>query len=174
MKLLYSENLELRFLRKSDIEDVRKNITARTVRWFDNIPFPYTLDDARKYIENSIINIKNKSSYDFGIIFEGSLVGTISLNDIDWKKRDARIAYLLSENFWGKRIMSEAVECVLEYGFGEMNLSRIYTGVIMENVASYRILEKFGFRKESINKDKYFIRGKYYDEIVFGLDKCYK
>jgi ribosomal-protein-alanine N-acetyltransferase len=52
-------------------------------------------------------------------------------------------------------LMSEALKAVLEFGLNEMNLRRIEAFVATNNPASYRLLEKFHFKKEATVKHRY-------------------
>ncbi len=45
--------------------------------------------------------------------------------------------------------MTEAMQAVLEYGKTEMNLRRVEAFVATNNPASYKLVEKFGFKKEA-------------------------
>ena len=58
---------------------------------------------------------------------------------------------------------------MLDYGFRQLKLRRIYAGVFDSNIASAKVLEKCGFKKEgtlckAIQKD-----GKIFDEIRYGI-----
>ena len=59
---------------------------------------------------------------------------------------DDEIGYALSPAFWGRGLMPEAVDAVLEYGFTELGLQRIWCGHYAGNWRSKRVMEKCGFR----------------------------
>jgi len=68
----------------------------------------------------------------------------------------AEVFYLLkNETDKRKGIMSEALNEVLKYGKTEMNLRRIEAFVAINNPASYRLLEKFQFKKEAEIQHRY-------------------
>lgn len=84
----------------------------------------------------------------------------------------AEIGYALNdENHFGKGYMSEALECILRYGFEQMNLHRIEAMVGPDNLASLQLMKKFGFKKEGVLRSHYFVDGKFDDSVVFGLLK---
>ena len=175
MNNIKTPRLTLRKLQDSDDIDLKNNISKDVIRWLPNIPFPYDLACAKEYITRSKEGFRNQSTLDFGIILKGKLIGTISLSKIDFKLKKARLAYLLNKNFWGIGIMSEAVGCILKYGFEHLKLKKIYTGVILENKASCKILIKHKFEEAGANKNHYLIKGKYYDKIIMVLySKDYK
>ncbi len=69
-----------------------------------------------------------------------------------WAKqhRRAEIFYMLKrDEDKQKGLMTEALKAVLEYGKSEMNLRRIEAFVAINNPASYKLVEKFGFKKEA-------------------------
>ena len=75
-----------------------------------------------------------------------------------WAKQHQRaeIFYMLKEERdRGKGIMTEAMEAVLEYGMREMALRRIEAFIAIDNPASYKLVEKFGFRKEATIQHRY-------------------
>ncbi len=68
----------------------------------------------------------------------------------------AEVFYLLKNEIdKQKGIMSEALNEVLKYGKTEMNLRRIEAFVAINNPASYRLLEKFQFKKEAEIQHRY-------------------
>lgn len=59
---------------------------------------------------------------------------------------DDEIGYALGAAYWGRGLVPEAVNAVLEYGFTEIGLSRIWCGHYAGNWRSKRAQEKCGFR----------------------------
>ena len=85
----------------------------------------------------------------------------------DVYQKSAEIGYWIGEPFWGKGIATKAVELITKYGFDELNLNRIYTGVFEYNIVSMKVLEKNGFQKEGIFKNAVLKNDKVYDEHRF-------
>jgi len=59
---------------------------------------------------------------------------------------DDEVGYALSPAQWGRGLMPEAVEAVLEYGFTQLGLRRIWCGHYAGNWRSSRVIGKCGFR----------------------------
>lgn len=55
------------------------------------------------------------------------------------------LAYYLARDYWGQGLATEAGRAFIEYGFGELGLSRIVAGANVTNLASNRVLQKLGF-----------------------------
>lgn len=135
----------------------------------DYIPNPYTDKDAIDYIE--FCNSQNPTTY-FAIEFDGELVGSIGLIlQQDVYRKSAEIGYWIGEPFWGKGIASKAVELILDYGFKNLDIVRIFTGIFDYNIASQKVLIKNGFVKEGVFKSAIYKNGKLCDEVRFSLVK---
>jgi [ribosomal protein S5]-alanine N-acetyltransferase len=135
----------------------------------DGFPHPYSLTDAERFVEMAMATVPLQI---FAIEYEGEYVGNIGLH----KKEDvyrmtAEIGYFLGEPYWNKGIMSRAVILACEYGFRELDIVRIDTGVFEFNGASQRVLEKCGFVKEAVFKRSIIKKGTIWDEIRYALIK---
>jgi [ribosomal protein S5]-alanine N-acetyltransferase len=114
----------------------------------DALPHPYTLDDARRWIDS--LKEQNPVAY-FAIVVDGLAVGAIGLTTgSDILRRSAEIGYWLGEDYWGRGIATDAVHRVSEYGFTELGLLRIFATPISWNAASFRVLERAGFQREGL------------------------
>ena len=135
----------------------------------DSFPHPYTLADARQWIEiaNPTGPITN-----FAIIVDGAAIGGIGLMlKEDVFRRTAEIGYWLGEEFWGRGIVTEAVCAVTDYAFATFDLCRVYAGVFEWNPASIRVLEKAGYQFESRMRKSVTKDGQTIDELIYAVVK---
>jgi ribosomal-protein-alanine N-acetyltransferase len=166
---LIDSNIMLREFRDSDIEELAELCNNKKV-WDnlrDYIPFPYTENDAKEFINFC----KNESPQQtFAIEFNEKFVGCIGLvKQPDIYKLTAEIGYWIGEPYWGKGIATKAVRLITDYGFNKLELVRIYTGVVDYNKASQRVLEKSGFIMDCIFEKSIFKNNQIYDEYRYGL-----
>ena len=159
----------LRAWKPGDEPSLVRHANSRTI-WRnlrDAFPHPYTLVDAKRWIE---VANPSKPITNFAIVVDGAAVGAIGLVlREDVFRRSAEIGYWLGEEFWGRGIVSEAVRAVTEYAFETFDLCRVYAGVFEWNPASMRVLEKAGYEfecrmKKSVTKD-----GETIDELIYAL-----
>jgi [ribosomal protein S5]-alanine N-acetyltransferase len=140
-------------LRKIEPDDKEPLATlANNKKIWDNVrdymPYPYTLKDAEEFID---FCKKENPSMTFAIEYQSQFAGVIGLvKQTDIYRHSAEIGYWLGEPFWNKGIMTQAVRQLVDYGFQNIGLVRIYTGVFDYNKASQRVLEKAGFTLEAI------------------------
>jgi len=108
--------------------------------------------------------------------FDRELIGCCGLTNINWKEGHGEVSIYIGEKKWqSKGYASDALRLLLEYGFKELRLHRIY-GIIFEyNDASIKFFEKNGFEFEGRHREARFWDGKFYDELVYGiLDREYQ
>ena len=79
------------------------------------------------------------------------------------------IGYALLPDERGKGYGTEAVEIMVDYLFLTKNIVRIQAETHPENIASQRILEKAGFRKEGIVRRSFFSRGVWRDTALLSI-----
>ena len=134
----------------------------------DAFPFPYTIADAEAFIAGCI---RQNPVEIFAIEYHGQYVGNIGLHkQSDVYSKSAELGYFIGEPYWNKGITTRAVNLICEYGFKELDIVRIYSGIFEYNPASQRVLEKCGFEKEAVSKNAVCKKGKIYDEIRYA--KC--
>lgn len=78
------------------------------------------------------------------VIFEGeTFVGWASLRV---EGEEAELGYRLVRAAWGQGYGSQAARALVEIGFGQLGLSRVWAQTMAVNIASRRVMEKAGLR----------------------------
>ena len=114
----------------------------------DYIPNPYTEADADGFITHCLTE---HPSVTFAITYKGELAGCIGLvPQTDVYRLSAEIGYWVGEPFWNRGIATRAVQLITRYGFEQLGLLRIYSGVFGFNTASQRVLTKAGYKLECV------------------------
>lgn len=88
---------------------------------------------------------------------------------LDGARRQGEAWYLLGPAHWGKGIATGAVKQLIAYGFQQLQLHRVWASCLPDNVASSRVLERNGFRKEGRHAKNLMIHGHWYDSETFAL-----
>ena len=165
------KNATLRHWRMDDVQDLARFANNRAV-WRnvrDLFPHPYTLDHAHQYLT---VVTQQKPQSCFAIEVDGQAGGSISLKlGSDVIRLSSEIGYWLGEPFWGRGIVSEAVIAMVQYGFHELGLVRIYAEVFAWNPASMKVLEKAGFKLEGIMRDSALKDGQLIDQYLYARIK---
>lgn len=137
----------------------------------DGLPYPYTEKDAENYI-SFILNSDPHDTFAYAIDVDGKAVGSIgAFRQGNIHFRTAELGYYLSEEYWGKGIMTSAVRLLCEKLFSETDIIRIFAEPFDYNVGSRRVLEKAGFQLEGIMKNNAFKNGKVLDMALYSYTK---
>ena len=164
--------VNLHRLSLSDAPEIARLINNRKI--WDNlrdfIPNPYGVEDGEFFVN---LTQKENPPQTFGIVIdETQLCGVIGLViQQDVHRFSAEIGYWIGEEYWGKGIGTKAIHLMVDYGFNELRINRIFSGVFEYNQPSLRILEKCGFVKEGILKKAVYKNGNFYDEHRYAIIK---
>jgi ribosomal-protein-alanine N-acetyltransferase len=132
----------------------------------DAFPFPYTKSDARKFIK--MARSMKPETY-FAIEVDGEAVGAIGFSlHQDVERVSAEIGYWLSEQYWGRGITTEALKALTQYAITGHNLTRIYAVPFEWNSASFRVLEKAGYRLECRMRKSAIKEGKIVNQLQYA------
>ena len=167
--LLTGSRCTLRPWHSADAEPLAKyannaNI-ARNLR--DRFPHPYTLRDAKAFIQSCAAVRPHLS---FAIVVDQEAVGGIGISPgSDVERFSAEIGYWLAEPFWGRGIAAEALELMAAYAFSTCRLLRLFALPFAENRQSTRVLEKAGYTREAILRSSAVKDGTVRDQALYAL-----
>ena len=167
--MLEGKYVKLRALEKSDLTKLRdwrnsKHI-RKTVREFRIL----NLLNQKQWFEK-IYTENPPSSIMFGIVTNSKLVGVCGLTYIDWKNKHAELSCYFQKTKWQKSKESiETIKLLLDYGFNELNLHRIWAEVYEISIENKKLLEKLGFVLEGTLRDKLWRDGRWWDSYVYSI-----
>lgn len=154
-------------------EFAESDIEAK-VRWInDPENNTYLHYDLPLEYEKTLVWFKNKNQetrLDCVIEFDGNPVGLIGLIDIDKVSNKAEFYICLGDTrFKNKGIAKTATKLLVDYGFCQMHLNKIYLNVDAENEIACRLYEKVGFVCEGYFKRDMLHRGRYIDRKRYAI-----
>ncbi len=128
----------------------------------------------RAYIKNQ--NVKGKKAYMYMYFVKdirtGKLLGDFQIDNIDYFSGEATLRFVVATDMEGKGYGTKMMRIMLEKAFDEIGCYRVIGTVALDNIASKRIFEKFGFKKEGILRKYYIVKGgKRIDMILFSMLK---
>lgn len=135
----------------------------------DAFPHPYTLENARDYINSCL---QNTNALLCAIEYNGVLAGSIGAFFMtDVYRKNAEIGYYLAEEFWGGGIMTKAIKAISTYVFNNYDILRIYAEPFERNIGSRRALEKAGFFHEATLKKNVVKNGHIENTCIYSMLK---
>ena len=141
---------------------IAKNLTNK-------FPHPYTRESGEMFIK--MATGSNPPTV-LAIDSNGEAIGAIGLHpQTDIMCKNAELGYWLAEPYWGKGIMTKAVKQMVEYGFKNLDITRIYARPYGTNIGSQKVLEKAGFVLEGRFEKTIFKYGEFLDELIYAVRK---
>ena len=171
MPTLETPRLILRRIAMSDAKDIFAyscdEEVARHVLWSAQ----KSVGEAKDYCRFMMRKYKNDEPSSWGIIEKktGKLVGTIGFMDYNEDNATVEVGYSLARWLWNGGYMTEALSCVIDYAFENMELNRIEAQHELTNPSSGRVMEKCGMRKEGVLRQRLYNKGKFVDVALYAI-----
>ena len=170
LPILESERLLLRELSISDAESMYYYAKEDTVTEYVLFETHKSINDSLTFINQAIEKYANADYYVWAIELKKNkhFIGSCGIHDIDRMNRSAELGYIISHDYWNQGIATEAGNLLMDFGFNNLKLHRIYARYFEGNEASRRVMEKLGMRYEGIMRDAVFKRNRYYNIHTFA------
>jgi RimJ/RimL family protein N-acetyltransferase len=156
--------------RPGDAESLARHANDRRI-WRnlrDAFPHPYTLAHAEAFIAMAMT--MSPVTY-FAITIDDEAVGGIGYTlHQDVERVSAEIGYWLGTAFWGRGVMTSALDAVTRYAFAQHEgLRRIYAVPYAWSTASSRVLDKAGYRLEGRMRQSAIKDGCVTDQMLYAI-----
>jgi RimJ/RimL family protein N-acetyltransferase len=99
----------------------------------------------------------------------GQVIGTCTLHRIELAHRRCEIGFALRRDRWGQGRASAAVSAVLGFAFDTLGCHRVEADADPRNARSLALLERLGFEREGLLKERYHVAGEIQDALLLGL-----
>lgn len=171
--VLETNRFILRKLKQSDAKSIFSYLSREEVIRYYDIDKLTQQQQAVELIESILFryNIERQLRWGITIKEQNIVIGTCGFHAIEVENFKAEIGYDLHPEYWGKGIMTEVVNKIVEYGFYQMGLNRIEAYYHPLNNASRRVLEKSGFKFEGLLRKRFFKKGEFIDAALSSLIK---
>lgn len=137
----------------------------------DGLPYPYTEQDGVDFISAMLAADENET-FAFAITVDDKAVGSIGVfRQANIHRQTAELGYYIAEEYWGKGMMTEAVNQICNYVFDNSDIIRIFAEPFAHNAASCRVLEKAGFQYEGTLRSNAVKNGRVIDMKMYALLK---
>ncbi len=127
----------------------------------------------RVFIEHAVAQaaMPSRQAYTLAVVrkADGRLIGACDLRIHSVEDREGDIGYVFSREAWGQGYATEAARTVIEAGFRQLGLHRIYATCDPENIASARVLEKSGMQREGHLRQHKLAKGRWRDSLLYAV-----
>lgn len=124
----------------ADIPAIVRHCNNRNVhKWMARLPFPYSEEDARFFIEKIV---PSDAEHCYGMMLDGALIGVVGLTFGD--SQSPELGYWLGEAYWGHGYATEAARAVIAAARAA-GMTELRSRALSENARSLNVLGKLGF-----------------------------
>ncbi|MGG4166355.1 GNAT family protein [Rossellomorea vietnamensis] len=124
-------------------------------------------DFVNQAIKDSTLNPRTR--FVFAIIHDEMVIGAGEFNIRDFTNKGGEIGYIVNPDYWGKGIATEVATLLIDFGFGELKLHRIYATCDPRNTGSSRVLEKVGMTKEGRIREDLLMKDGWRDSLLYSV-----
>jgi RimJ/RimL family protein N-acetyltransferase len=131
-------------------------------------------DEVQEALERKIAATAIRKEGDFlalaaELASTGEIVGDIVLGLVSEEHRTGEIGYIVHPDHHGHGYATEAGRAVLRVAFEDLRLHRVTGRLDARNVASARVLEKLGMRREALQVENELVKGEWQSELVYAI-----
>ena len=164
-------NCKIRKWKLTDAKDIAVALSNKKIQdnLRDGLPYPYSEQDGIDFI-SSMLSANEDETFAFAITLDDKVIGSIGVfRQQNIHRQTAEMGYYIAEEYWGKGIMTDAVEQICNYVFKNSDILRIYAEPFAYNTGSCRVLEKAGFQYEGTLRNNAVKNGKVIDMKMYSL-----
>lgn len=136
---------------------------------------PNSLDDTKAYLEEVLEEAKKekRNRLVFAVIEKenNKMIGAGELFHIDFANKNGEIGYIIHPEFWGKGIATQVANNLIDIGFKELKLNRIYATCDVRNSASAKVLMKVGRKQEGLLRENILLDHGWRDSLLYSILK---
>jgi [ribosomal protein S5]-alanine N-acetyltransferase len=161
--------LVLRAWRLDDVPRVTEICGDPEISCWTRVPFPYTEEHARIWIEQTIRDWDDRRHAAFAVTDGGEVVGAIGLRFHEDYALQGSIGYWVAKAARGRGIATGALRLVARWALRELGLPRVQLVTDPENVPSQLVAERAGFRREGLLRAYIELQDGRRDCLMFSL-----
>ncbi len=138
-----TRRLVLRAPIRGDVPDLVKHADNKAIAdRLERLPSPYTRADAVGFVE---IIAQRPDERPYAITLNDRLIGVVGFSYHEG--RPPELGYWLSEEHWGKGLMTEAARGLIDAAQQTHHYDTIGARALADNAGSLNVLEKLGFKR---------------------------
>ena len=168
---LETDRLTIRLVEESDLPSLLDiNADDAVTRYL-----PYeswkSITDGQAWFSRASARLAAGEAGQFVVVLRESqrIIGTCLLFRFEESSARAEVGYLLAHKYWGAGYMFEAMKAFVAFAFEQVGLRRLEAEIDPRNVTSARLLERLGFVREGLLRQRWSTKNEITDSSLYGL-----
>jgi ribosomal-protein-alanine N-acetyltransferase len=170
---LTTSRLQLRKIEVSDAPELFKLRSNPELMRYVPRPLANSVDEVTRLINDWLTAVDAGSCFHFSITLKehNTMIGHMLLFNIQPEHSRGEVGYMMAAEHAGKGYTTEAVQAIVEFAFGTLDMHSLEATINPENIASAKVLQKAGFVPEAYFRENFFWQGKFEDTAMYSLLK---
>ena len=174
-KTLETERLILHKTEENDLKKLWRILCDRDIsRLYLSCKINDNWEEEKKWQYKKLEKAANPDVFCWTILLKDTneVIGQITVQEKGIDKSIRDVGWFISKSNQRKGYAYEAAHTILDYMFNEVEINKIETSAAIINPASWRLMEKLGFKRlETTHKNKYFFVEEELDSYEYELTK---
>lgn len=171
LPMLRGEKVWLRAITRADFTEDAAAVSDAETGHFLGLKMPVSGDSNDGFVQQ-VLAQQGTSMWTFAVcrLSDDRRIGNLSLRNMDRENGSAELAIVLTDKAsQGHGYGTDALNCLVDFGFGELRLERIYLHVFDYNLRAQRSYAKAGFQTDAVLRRSRFHRGQHHDVHLMSI-----
>lgn len=171
LPVLATARLRLRMLCDDDVPALFEIFGDPEVMRYWSSPPLKDIEAARELLDDIRQHFAARTLFQWGVARkeDDRVIGTVTIFRVVRDHRRGEIGAVIGRGHWGAGLGSEAVTALIRFAFEDLDLHRLEADPDPNNLASIRMIERQGFKREGYLRERYFLDGEPHDALYYGL-----
>ncbi len=169
--VLQGDGFRLRPVREDDATRIQEGTAEpEAAHWLGHKPAPYTMDDARAYVERRREHAASGQAVTWAIADgeDDRILGTVLW--FDWRPGvECEVGYWTHPDARGRGLATRATRLVVSHIFDSLGVKRVKLSAAVENAVSRHVAERVGFRLYGIERYGAQVRDDWVDMALYDV-----
>lgn len=171
MSLLRGEKVYLKLFDEEHIKERVNWINDPTVQDTLNYDIPTNTGKTKRWFDKMIVD-PSRREFAIYTVEDNQYIGFCGLFNKDINTKSAELHCVIgNKNYWSGGYGTEVYTLLMNYGFCEWGLNRIYGYQLLHNFGAHRVVEKLGWTREGLLRQYTYSHGTLKDVYVVAILK---
>ena len=163
--------VRLRWLTEGDVDALYAVFSDEVMMRFWSSPAMTDRAEAVALLARVHDFFNKKTGFQWGIErkTDGQVMGTCTIFHLDAANMRGEVGYGLASVYWNQGYMIEALTALVDFAFGTLRLRRLEADVDPRNANSLKVLDKLGFQREGLLRERWNVGNEIQDTAFLGL-----
>jgi RimJ/RimL family protein N-acetyltransferase len=170
--MIYGERIRLRSVEREDLPRFVEWFNDPEVRQYMGRALPMSLEEEEAWFEGleRLDPLERPLSIEARRAGSWTHIGSCGLNKHDRRAGTAQLGIVIGDkNFWDQGFGTDAVQTLLDFAFGTINVHKVHLRVFTFNRRAIQVYERVGFVEEGRLREQHYHDGAYHDVLLMGV-----